>query len=953
MPERECLSPGARASTSPTPSSSRLPLSSSPLHTVSIFPSQAHAAAAAPLALRRRKTIEDIHAVLERLSELHAQRQTLLGGSFPSASGSASPSPPLPLESSPPSSGWVPPPPHPPPTGAVRAKSPARRRRAPSPRTSFWAGATRGSARSRVVAYNEGNNLAAAAAVAATALSPAARAALMAENLRQATDADKPLRRHCFGGQLAAGRTGSGGTTPSVQRMRFGVSRRVALPCPPADCGVCNGDRGGDGLPADSPLVGWQPTNLDPDSLRAAIVRRQAADDAYRQRLAEFHVAWRSRRVRTHLDVLPTTTASADGGIAPGGVPVGGLSERSESVVVSPAARGATLSTPPLLPFASSVRGAALPTAQDDVALPPSGKPPDVSALADGLTAAFGGGDDGERVATKDGDGLCARGAAGTGDGGVRLTRGRSPDRRGLKRRRSLSPSVSSLTPPVRRSATPPTVCGGVEHMASAGSGGAVGDDAAAEPCQEGGIAASSAPAAAADSLPAAPDASALVVTGVRSPSAVNDAAMTDIESFYSATGTGMRLPGAAAAAVVAAAACAGVATATTPTPSLAVAQSALPPAASLTARDPTSRTDSSVGASVGARTRSAAAAAAAVAAASLPPPGAHGGVLPSNGDLDSSSSSSTSGSGSSTSDGVPGWVRNAAVIPDQAPPSAFRWAGGGVLLDDPLADTVNRRLINPWTPAERLLFLRRFVAYPKNFRRIASAFKRKSVADVVAHYYRVKLSQSLKQLPAVAAACGRGRLAPLLRRLAAVVPKERSMASNFAWEAAAPALPVQPRSLARGAGPARDAVGTASVEAPAADCGSPWSAEEVGQLLLGLCRLGQPPIESAGSSSSARESNGAGDDVGGGGGCGGGGGSDRAGEGRVTAADTPNGYASPPPVAGTPADRGGTYWAAMAAAVGAARSADDCRNFFVSYREKHSLHAFGLPPPPRRLSPP
>lgn len=455
----------------------------------------------------------------------------------------------------------------------------------------------------------------------------------------------------------------------------------------------------------------------------------------------------------------------------------------------------------------------------------------------------------------------------------------------------------------------------------------------------------------------------------MRSPSAVNDAAMTDIESFYSATATGVRLPPAAAAAVLAGGASADIVAATTPTPSPSVAKPVLPPAALLVARDHTSRTDSSVGVSVGARTRSAAAAAAAVAAAYLPPPCGDGSVLRSDGDVDafaggddagSSSSSSTSGSGSSTPDGAPRWVRNAAVIPDQAPPSAFRWTGGGVLLDDPLADTVNRRFINPWTPAERLLFLRRYVAYPKNFRRIATAFKRKSVADVVAHYYRVKLSQGLKQLPAVAAACSRGRLPPLLRRLAAVVPKERSMASNFAWEATAAALSLQPLSLTPGGGPAVDAEGTAAVGAPAADCGLPWSAEEVAQLLLGLCRFGQPPIESRGSGSSASGSNGGGDDSGGGGSDGGsssddgaGGGGGREGQRTVTAADTPNGHASPPPVAGVPADGVGAYWAAMADAVGAARSAEDCRNFYVTYREKHGLGAFGLPPPPRRLAHP
>ncbi|GAB0492585.1 hypothetical protein MMPV_003853 [Pyropia vietnamensis] len=979
--QREHSSPGAGAPRSSTPPPPRSHEPNSPVQhsgfSVSTRPAHAPAAAAALLAHRKHETFKNLGAVFGRLAELHAERQAMLRGSPPPASARASSPPPPLAEASPPASGWVPPPPPPLPLAeTVRAKSPARRRRAPSPRTSFWASAAaRGSARARGVAYNEGGNLAAAAAVAATALSPAVRAALIAENRRRAADADIPLRQYCYGGQLAAGRAVHADTMPSVQSMPPGASQRVVMPPPPTDGGMCDGDHGRDRRPADLPFVGWQPANLDPDLLRAAIMRRRAADDAYQRRLAESLAVQRSRRSRTRLGVLPSTATTDAGGALSVGVPAGGQSERSESVVVSPVACGSSPSTPSLPPFASSMRGAAAPPAAGGgVALPPSGQPPDGSMLVDGLAAAFGGRDDGDRGATIDSGECGGHGAADGGGGGVPLTRGRSSDRQGVKRRRSLSPSVSSLTPPAQRSATPPAAPGVMDQTAGAHGGGAGGDDASAGPCPEGGHTASPPPAAAADARRAAAGTSALGVTGVRSPSAVNDAAMTDMDSFYSATATGMRLPAAAgaAAATAAAGATAGVVATTTPTPVPSVVKPALPPGVLLAARDRTSGTVSSVGVSVGARTRSAAAAAAAVAAASLSPPGADGGVSPNDADADASarsddasssrsSSSSTSGSRSSTSDGTPRWVRNAAVIPDQVPPSTYCWTGGGVLLTDPLADAVNRRLINPWTPAERYLFLRRYVAYPKNFRRIASAFKRKSVADVVAHYYNVKLSQNLKQLPAFAATYSRSRLPGLLRSLAAVVPKQRSLASNFAWEATttAAARSLHPQSTPRGGGgPAVDAEGTTLAGAPAVYRGSPWSEEERAQLTLGLCRLGQPPIEADSSNSSANGSNRGGEDggdssVGGWGdgdgdsGGGGGGGGRTKEVGPLTAAATPNGHALPLLVGGGSANTAGAYWTAMADAVGPARTADDCRAFFFAFRKELHLDAFGLCPPP------
>nr|KYP42508.1 Nuclear receptor corepressor 2 [Cajanus cajan] len=58
-------------------------------------------------------------------------------------------------------------------------------------------------------------------------------------------------------------------------------------------------------------------------------------------------------------------------------------------------------------------------------------------------------------------------------------------------------------------------------------------------------------------------------------------------------------------------------------------------------------------------------------------------------------------------------------------------------LVDDPLTIEKERSMINPWTFEERNIFLEKFVAFGKDFRKISSFLDHKTTADCVEFYYK------------------------------------------------------------------------------------------------------------------------------------------------------------------------------------------------------------------------
>lgn len=99
---------------------------------------------------------------------------------------------------------------------------------------------------------------------------------------------------------------------------------------------------------------------------------------------------------------------------------------------------------------------------------------------------------------------------------------------------------------------------------------------------------------------------------------------------------------------------------------------------------------------------------------------------------------------------GTPGardiWSRTLAKVPDQDL-SMRPCDSSSVLVENPVADWHASRATNPWMIHEKLIFLDKFIMYPKNFRKIASFLEHKSTQDCAKFYFDNKLELGIKQL--------------------------------------------------------------------------------------------------------------------------------------------------------------------------------------------------------------
>lgn len=99
---------------------------------------------------------------------------------------------------------------------------------------------------------------------------------------------------------------------------------------------------------------------------------------------------------------------------------------------------------------------------------------------------------------------------------------------------------------------------------------------------------------------------------------------------------------------------------------------------------------------------------------------------------------------------GTPGareiWSRTLATVPDQNPRHRPIDCSS-VLVENPVAAWHESRAVNPWMLHEKLIFLDKFIMYPKNFRKISSFLEHKSTRECARFYFDNKLDLGMKQL--------------------------------------------------------------------------------------------------------------------------------------------------------------------------------------------------------------
>jgi hypothetical protein len=87
------------------------------------------------------------------------------------------------------------------------------------------------------------------------------------------------------------------------------------------------------------------------------------------------------------------------------------------------------------------------------------------------------------------------------------------------------------------------------------------------------------------------------------------------------------------------------------------------------------------------------------------------------------------------------------ALILDEKEKMVTKFISSNGLVEDPLAIEKERGTINPWTSEEKELFLKKFAAFGKDFRKIASFLDHKTTADCVEFYYKNHKSECFEKL--------------------------------------------------------------------------------------------------------------------------------------------------------------------------------------------------------------
>ncbi|XAR52384.1 hypothetical protein NMG60_11020427 [Bertholletia excelsa] len=77
------------------------------------------------------------------------------------------------------------------------------------------------------------------------------------------------------------------------------------------------------------------------------------------------------------------------------------------------------------------------------------------------------------------------------------------------------------------------------------------------------------------------------------------------------------------------------------------------------------------------------------------------------------------------------------ALILDEKEKAISRFMSSNGLVEDPCAVEKERAMINPWTSEEKEIFMEKFIAFGKDFKKIASFLDHKTTADCIEFYYK------------------------------------------------------------------------------------------------------------------------------------------------------------------------------------------------------------------------
>lgn len=87
------------------------------------------------------------------------------------------------------------------------------------------------------------------------------------------------------------------------------------------------------------------------------------------------------------------------------------------------------------------------------------------------------------------------------------------------------------------------------------------------------------------------------------------------------------------------------------------------------------------------------------------------------------------------------------SLILDQKEKMISRFLCSNGLVEDPLSYEKERAMVNPWTSEEKDIFMEKFAAFGKDFRKIASFLDHKTTADCIEFYYKNHKSECFEKI--------------------------------------------------------------------------------------------------------------------------------------------------------------------------------------------------------------